>query len=367
MEQKGIDVSKYQGVIDWQRVAASGVKFAFVRVGWAGYEGGIDEGADPYFDRNMKGALAAGLAVGAYVYSYCRSANAARRAAREAAARCRPYRLTMPLAFDIEDAATYEGIARGDNSIIAAAFLDEAAAQGYYPLLYTYTSFANSYLDMAQLSGYDLWLADYRGYMGIQGASIWQYSSSGAVDGIAGRVDRNIAYKDYPALIGGTQKEEKDGMMEFYEVFGSKNCQCFTAPDVNAVDTGYNGGTLKSGSFYPVMADAGTGADGYHWYRVYAGGATRYAVLLADRSRITPLSAGDAVKAVAAQTGTAGGDAAALAQQVKQLTARAADAEKKAAEAEQREADAVRAAGEAALRADGYLARITAAQSALAG
>ena len=154
--------------------------------------------------------------------------------------------------------------------------------------------------------------------------------------------------------------------MKFLEVFGEKNCQCFTAPNVNAVDTGYNGGTLKSGSFYPVMADAGTGADGYHWVRVYAGGATRYAVLLADRSRITALSAGDAVKAVAAQTGAAGGDAA-LAQQVAQLTARAADAEKKAAEAEQREADAVRAAGEAALRADGYLARITAAQTALAG
>ena len=47
MEIKGIDVSKYQGTIDWQRVAASGVRFAFVRVGWAGYEGGIDEGADP--------------------------------------------------------------------------------------------------------------------------------------------------------------------------------------------------------------------------------------------------------------------------------------------------------------------------------
>ena len=130
MACKGIDVSKYQGTIDWQRVAAEGIRFAFVRIGWAGYEGGIDEGADPYFDANMKGALAAGLAVGAYVYSYCRSANAARRAAREAAERCRPYRLTMPLALDIEDAATYKGIAKGDSSIIAAAFLDEAAAQG---------------------------------------------------------------------------------------------------------------------------------------------------------------------------------------------------------------------------------------------
>ena len=349
MEIKGIDVSKYQGEIDWERVAASGVQFAFIRVGWAGYEGGIDEGFDPCFDRNMKGAIAAGVPVGAYVYSYCKSAEAARRAAREAAERCKLYKLTMPLAFDMEDAATYKGITRGDNSIIAAAFLDEAKARGLYPILYTYTSFANSYLSMSVLSAYDLWLADYRGYMGIKGASIWQYSSNGTVAGIAGRVDMNIAYKDYPAMIGG--ETEEDGMMNFLEVFGEKNCECFTEPDVNKVDKGYNGGKLKSGCFYPLMADAGTGADGYHWVRVYAGGATRYAVLLDDRCRITALSAGDAVNAVAAQVSAK--DTAELEQKVTELTARAAAAEAKAEQAQG--------------IAEGYLSRIKAAQAALEG
>ena len=80
MNLNGIDVSKYQNAIDWPRVAASGVCFVFVRVGWAGYEGGIDEGLDPCFARNMAGAAAAGLAVGAYVYSYCKTPAAARRA-----------------------------------------------------------------------------------------------------------------------------------------------------------------------------------------------------------------------------------------------------------------------------------------------
>ena len=192
--------------------------------------------------------------------------------------------------------------------------------------------------------------------MGIKGASVWQYSSDGTVDGIAGRVDMNIAYKDYPAIISG--ETEEDGMMSFLEVFGDKNCQCFTAPDVNKVDTGYNGGTLKSGSFYPVMADAGVGSDGFHWLRVFAGGATRYAVLLDDRCRITPLSAGDAVNAVAAQVTT--GDTAALEQKISQLegqvttlTARATTAEAKAAQAQG--------------IADGYLSRIKAAQVALEG
>ena len=343
MEIKGIDVSKYQGEIDWERVAASGVQFAFIRVGWAGYEGGIDEGFDPCFDRNMKGAIAAGVPVGAYVYSYCKSAEAARRAAREAAARCAPYHLDWPLAIDIEDAATYKAFSKHDNSVIVAAFLDEARSLGYQPIYYTYTNFANSYLDLAMLAGCDLWLADYRGSMGIAGAAIWQYSSDGAVAGIAGRVDRNIAYKNYAG--------EEDGMMNFLEVFGEKNCECFTAPDVNKVDRSYNGGKLKSGCFYPLMADAGTGADGYHWARVYAGGATRYAVLLDDRCRITPLSAGDAVNAVAAQVSAK--DTAELEQKVTELTARATAAEAKAEQAQG--------------IAEGYLSRIQAAQAALEG
>lgn len=343
MEIKGIDVSKYQGEIDWERVAASGVQFAFIRVGWAGYEGGIDEGFDPCFDRNMKGAIAAGIPVGAYVYSYCKSAEAARRAAREAAARCAPYHLDWPLAIDIEDAATYKGFSKHDNSVIVAAFLDEARSLGYQPIYYTYTNFANSYLDLAMLAGCDLWLADYRGSMGIAGAAIWQYSSDGAVAGIAGRVDMNIAYKDYAG--------EEDGMMNFLEVFGEKNCECFTAPDVNKVDRSYNGGKLKSGCFYPLMADAGTGADGYHWVRVYAGGATRYAVLLDDRCRITALSAGDAVNAVAAQVSAK--DTAELEQKVTELTARATAAEAKAEQAQG--------------IAEGYLSRIQAAQAALEG
>ena len=356
--KNGIDVSKYQNAIDWPRVAASGVHFAFVRVGWAGYEGGIDEGLDPCFARNMAGAAAAGLAVGAYVYSYCKTPAAARRAVREAAVLLAPYRLTMPLAFDIEDAATYKALGRAQSSAVAAAFLEEAKARGYYPLLYTYTSFAQSYLDMSALSAYDLWLADYRGYMGLKGASIWQHTSDGWVDGISGRVDLNIAYKDYPALIGrqGGQKEDKDDMMQFLEVFGSKNCQCFTGPDVNAVDRSNNNGTLASGTYYPLMADCGLGADGYRWVRVLAGGAERYAVVLDDRCRITGLSAGDAVRAVQAQG--AGGDAAALARRVKELESNNAGLLARASAAEAQSAQAARRAAE-------YLKRIKAAAAAL--
>ena len=358
MNLTGVDVSKYQNAIDWPRAAASGIHFAFVRIGWAGYEGGIDEGLDPCLARNMAGAAAAGLAVGAYVYSYCKTPAAARRAAREAAALLAPYRLTMPLAFDIEDAATYKALGRAQSSAVAAAFLEEAKAQGYYPLLYTYTSFAHSYLDMSALSAYDLWLADYRGYMGLKGASIWQHTSDGRVDGISGRVDLNIAYKDYPALIGrqGEQKEDKNDMMQFLEVFGEKNCQCFTSPDVNAVDRSYNNGTLSSGTYYPLMTDAGIDGNEYHWVKVYAGGVIRYAVVLDDRCRITSLSAGDAVKAVQAQT--LNFDVTSLEKKIKELSTKVDTLTARANIAEVQ-------AEKANILADTYKKRIVAAKAAL--
>ena len=84
-EIRGIDVSKYQGAIDWRKVAASGIRFAFVRTGWAGYEGGIEEGFDPRFVENITGARAAGLGIGAYLYSYLTSPGPYRRRRDDAA------------------------------------------------------------------------------------------------------------------------------------------------------------------------------------------------------------------------------------------------------------------------------------------
>lgn len=271
---------------------------------------------------------------------------------------------------------------KSDNTALLKEAVSMIRAAGMTPLVYASASWVLSYIDWRSIDA-DLWIAYYpsstaasdftayadgtfpagqygdllRAANSAEKLFAWQYGSTGLGQKYgagSANVDRNWQYKEI-----GEEKGENDGMMDFMEVFGSKNCQCFTAPDVNAVDTGYNGGTLKSGSFYPVMADTGIGSDGYHWYKVYAGGAVRYAVLLADRSRITALSAGDAVKAVAAQAGAAGGDAA-LAQQVEQLTEQVSDLTARAATAE---AKAVQAQG----IADGYLARIKAASAALEG
>lgn len=210
---KGIDVAKYQGDINWQKVKSAGIEFAFIRAGWAGYEGGIDEGKDPYFEKNMAGAIAAGIHVGAYVYSYCKTEAAAKKAAAQVLELCKPYALTMPIAFDIEadDSTPYQGFSKAKNSAICKAFLDEIRQNGAYPILYTYKAFVASYLDMNVLKDYDFWLAHYdvakSDYAGPY--TIWQYTSKGTVDGIEGRVDMNEAYVDYPALIAGPKYGEK--------------------------------------------------------------------------------------------------------------------------------------------------------------
>lgn len=133
------------------------------------------------------------------------------------------------------------------------------------------------------------------------------------------------------------KKEEDKHMMQFYEVFGEKNCQAFSRADVDAVSPDLANGKLPTGP-YPVLADIGDGADGYHWYRILAAGKERYAVLLADRSRLTDLSAGDAVPAVLAQAPARADTKTidALRAQLESETARAANAEKNARSALQR-------------------------------
>ena len=149
--------------------------------------------------------------------------------------------------------------------------------------------------------------------------------------------------------------DKEADMMQFLEVFGSKNCQCFTTADVDKVDRSYNNGTLASGTYYPVMADCGLDGEGYRWVRVLAGGAERYAAVLDDRCKITGLSAGDAVRAVLAQ---GAGDTAGLAQRVKELESSNAGLLARASAAEVQSTEAFRRAAE-------YLKMIKAAAAAL--
>lgn len=200
-EIKMIDVSVHQGFIDWPKVAASGIKNAFIRVGYCNYDGPITEGLDKLFHENMKNAIAAGVNVGVYVYSYAKTPAAAVIAARDVLRLIKPYRVTIPVAFDIEE-KQYRANSKAYNSSIATAFLKEIQAAGYYSMLYANKDFAVNVLDMTALSDFDFWLAEYNPKPSYKGNfGIWQYSETGRVFGINGNVDQNIAYMDYAKII----------------------------------------------------------------------------------------------------------------------------------------------------------------------
>ena len=193
-----LDVSKWQGSINWDKVKASG-KIDGVMLRVLGSKGGKPY-VDPAFERNYAACTARGIPVGGYYYT---CAVTPRQTAEELAAlraALEGKTFQYPLAIDVESAGL-----RVLTPEALAARVAEAAAQleawGLYAMVYTYTNFADTALDMAALAAYDLWIADYRGKRPARRHGMWQYTSSGKIPGVSGPVDLSHAYKDYAAII----------------------------------------------------------------------------------------------------------------------------------------------------------------------
>lgn len=201
----GFDISSHQGMVDWNKIEGD---FVLLRAGWSWYQGGMN--VDKRFLENAAGAQEAGIPWGAYLYAYDRTPEAAKRSAGRLADLLDQYRLSYPVAYDFEDGQYLSG-GKEQNTAICRAFLGVLRERGYYGALYTYTNFAKGYLDMAELSAYDLWIADYTGKVGLSEGEygIWQYTAAGSVPGITGAVDLDRAYRDYPSII------EKAGLNGF--------------------------------------------------------------------------------------------------------------------------------------------------------
>ena len=212
-----IDVSRYQGAIDWAQVAAAGYKGAMLKTVSTNHK--LSKRADglyidPTFETNYKNAKAAGLDVGVYYYTYATSeamADAELALVREAV---RGKELTLPVAVDLES-PSLAGMPYGNLSNLAAYHLEQIEKMGFYAQLYTYTSYANVHLDMARLSGrWDVWLADYTGKAPKVSFkyNAHQHTSKGAVPGISGNVDLNVTTLNYPKII------RKKGLTRLREV-----------------------------------------------------------------------------------------------------------------------------------------------------
>lgn len=203
---RGVDVSAHQKEIDWRRVAAAGMDFAMIRAGYRGYTLGTIT-KDEYFDANMSGALANGMDVGVYFFSQALTPAEAEEEARVLLEWIGDYKVTYPVVFDWEEQDKENSRTRNtDGNTVTAcalAFCRVIKEAGYTPM--TYGSPSKIYeggLALEYLGDYPaFWLAHYTKETLPTSFryhyDIWQYSSSGAVDGIEGNVDLNIALTNY--------------------------------------------------------------------------------------------------------------------------------------------------------------------------
>lgn len=236
MELFGIDVSQYQGNIDWNQVKDAGVKFAFIRGGYG------KNNIDPYFHQNAKGATAVGIPIGIYWFSYALNTEMAVNEAKYAIDLAKQYNVTWPIAYDLEgDSVSYASrqgvtITKQLATDMAKAFCQTVEQAGYTPMNYTNLSYYYNYFDRSQIP-YDIWYAQYSSTRSIDDMSIWQYSSSGSVSGISGRCDVNIAYKDYGAttteLEDSNNETEVEEMQCFFKVDGGDTVWWFDGQQIH--------------------------------------------------------------------------------------------------------------------------------------
>ena len=194
----GIDVSVWQGEIDWEQVGKSGIDYAMIRAGY----GNLSTQKDKYFDDNIAGAEKAGLDYGIYWYSYADSPEDAALEAEACYEVIKDHRFTYPIYFDIEDQSLAD-LSKKELTDIVKAFCSVLEEKGYYVGIKSYANFLNTRLDESVYAKYDVWVAHY----GVsrpafkKGYNMWQFASDAKVDGINGTVNCNYAYLNFPSVM----------------------------------------------------------------------------------------------------------------------------------------------------------------------
>ena len=202
---KGIDVSAHQGNINWDAVKAAGIDFAIIRISYG--QNSVDSKAI----RNIEECIRVGMPFGVYTYSYALNVNNAINEANLVIKTLAPYKdkVKFPVIIDMEDADGYKRkYGMPSNDVLVSICEKECLMfeeAGYYAAIYASKSWFDTKLNSSRLNRFDKWIAWWN-----KGASfdkniygLWQYTSSGSVNGISGNVDMNEAYKDYPSIIGG--------------------------------------------------------------------------------------------------------------------------------------------------------------------
>ncbi len=193
---KGIDVSQYQGTIDWNKIKRQGIDFTFIRIGHG------TRNVDPYFQSNMLRANACGIKTGIYFYSTAKSTAVSKKDAKWVIKMLRGYNVNFPVAIDMEENSV-AALGREKVTRITKAFCDEISAAGYTPMVYSNENWALHYIDLSKLPGVYRWIARYNGtYDTSIKRDIWQSGSTVLLDGIdVNSVDIDFCYRDFSDVV----------------------------------------------------------------------------------------------------------------------------------------------------------------------
>lgn len=200
----GIDVSEYQGTIDWKKVKAAGVDFAIIRAGWRGYGSG-SYNKDSCFEQNYNGAKAAGISVGVYFFSQAISVEEAAAEAQYTLDILNGRSVSEPIAIDIEGISdptartNTANLTNQQRTDIAIAFYQKISSSGSTSMIYSGKYYFYNRMNVSQLAPYTVWVAQYLddptiGTTFAYPYKYWQYCSDGSIDGISGRVDMDISF-----------------------------------------------------------------------------------------------------------------------------------------------------------------------------
>lgn len=197
----GIDVSKWNGTIDWAQVAKSGVSYAIIRSGFRGSTaGGLYE--DSKFASNMKNATANGIKVGVYFFTQATTEVEAVEEASMVLGQIAPYKVTYPIFIDVESAgagARAENLSNDQRTKVIKAFCKTISNGGYTAGVYANKTWFTMKINTSELTSYKIWLAQYNSSVTYSASryDLWQYSDAGSIGGISGPVDLDKSYLGY--------------------------------------------------------------------------------------------------------------------------------------------------------------------------
>ena len=271
--RRGIDVSRWQGEINWGQVAADDVSFVMI-----GTRSRTD--VDPYFHKNIQGAVNAGVQAGVYIYSLATTPEMAEAEAEFVLNLIKDYPVSYPVAFDMED-DVQAVLSKEELAAIANAFCGRISQAGYYPIIYANEYWLNNRLDMS-LMNYPVWVARYSHRPSYNSPVMWQCTSTGSVNGISGNVDIDFQFRDFSGVIPADTWRTIGGNTYYYADYAMQKDTWINDGDgwyyMNQDGLASTNWLLVGGERYYLdetdgKMQYGWRADGEDWYYLGSSGA----------------------------------------------------------------------------------------------